>query len=425
MAGRRMKNPETGEVVEFSNGNWVPVPASPKGQSADMSFFRAMSGKLLENVGNIPAAMAGGVVDAAMNPNPFAQRKGPAPGVSYGDVVSQMAPSSDQIFAQAQRAGEKAAQIATGSDMPISTTPQALANQQRITQQNQQNNPFWSGAGEVAGDIGTLLSFRAPMAKNRAALDHAQSAGVRALEQARVASQGNVTPAANSFKELFGNGFARSPFAASITRGTTKAAEAGFDGLMLGIMDRQDPIETAAIGAGTQVGSSLMLSALTGFKGTGSPSTRLAIAAAGTMGVLQVLRIMTPMDEASPVADLQAAFPKIVATTLLGLGMGVMGGGRVTGTKAFEGSRNLLPVLMDQAQTAVRGISLETLNGWMADPRIEPTLNALISDPDTFGPAAGRRIERAITHGNISLSNTLDELSRNPRFRNTMESLQQ
>ena len=450
--GQRI-NPETGELWELKGNKWVSlgIQTSPpngkgielfrsmdqpfatteatggqsaqSGQSAPMSFIRAAASKIAENAGNFPAAMAGGYVDAAMNPNPFAERRGPAPSVSYGDVVSQMAPDSDQILANVQRGGEMASNIASFSRAPISTREEALANQQRITQQNQANNPFAAGAGDVAGDVASLLFFRAPMAKNRAALDSAQAYGIRALEKVRKATEGDLTPAAKTFSELFGRGFANSPMAATLTRGTTKAAEAGIDGLMLGVMNRQDPIETASIGIGSQIGASLMLSTLTGFKGTGSPATRLAIAAAGTMGIIQALRVMTPIDEASPVTDLQAAYPKLIAGTFLGLAVGIIGGGRLSGTKVFEGSRELLPVLADNIQTAVRGLSLDTINKWMADPRIETTLTALSRDPDTFGAAAGRRIERAITNGNIDLSNTLDELSRNTRFRQTLESL--
>ena len=404
---------------KFGNAIEAPTEQAPQGQSGPMSFIRAMSGKLAENVGNIPAAIGGSIVDAAMNPNPFAQKRGPAPGVSYGDVVSQMAPSSDQIFADVQRGAETASKIANYSREPISTRQEALANQQGITQQNQANHPFLTAAGDVAGDVGTLMTFRAPMAKNRAALDYAQASGVRTLNSMQEAAN---TPAAQSFKELFLKGFSNSPLAASLTRGVTKAGEAGIDGMMLGIMNRKDPVEAAAIGAGSQVGASMLMSTLTGFKGAGSPATRLMIAAGGTVAALQTLRVLTPLDAGSPVTDLQMAFPKIIGAAALGMAAGVMGG-RVTGTKAYEGARDLMPVIADQFSTALRGISLERLTEWMADPRIETTLSALARDPDTFGAAAGRRIERAITNGNMNLSNTIDELSRNKKFRQQLESL--
>ncbi|MDB4352392.1 hypothetical protein OAA60_03065 [Porticoccaceae bacterium] len=412
-------NKETGEKMQLVAGEWVPMPQSAQGQSGPMSFIRAMSGKLAENVGNIPAAVGGSIVDAAMNPNPFAQKRGPAPGVSYGDAVSQMAPSSDQIFADVQRGAETASKIANYSREPISTRQEALANQQGITRQNQANHPFLTAAGDVAGDVGTLMTFRAPMAKNRAALDYAQANGVRTLNSMQSAAN---TPAAQSFKELFLKGFSNSPLAASLTRGTTKAGEAAVDGMMLGIMNRKDPVEAAAIGAGSQVGASMLMSTLTGFKGAGSPATRLMIAAGGTVAALQTLRVLTPLDAGSPVTDLQMAFPKIIGAAAIGMAAGVMGG-RVTGTKAYEGARDLMPVIADQFSTALRGISLERLTEWMADPRIETTLSALARDPDTFGAAAGRRIERAITNGNMNLSNTIDELSRNKKFRQQLESL--
>ena len=446
--GKRI-NPETGELWELKGNKWVslgiqtPTPvdkgiglfrnmdqpfsateatagqSAQSGQSAPMSFIRAAASKIAENAGNFPAAMAGGYVDAAMNPNPFAERRGPAPNVSYGDLVSQMSPDSDQILANVQRGGEVASNIANFSRAPISTREEALANQQRITQQNQANNPFATGAGDVAGDVASLLFFRAPMAKNRAALDYAQASGLRALNAMK---EGVGTPAAKSFSELFLKGFSNSPLAATLTRGATKAGEAGVDGLMLGVMNRKDPVESAAIGAGSQVGASMLMSAVTGFKGSGSPSTRLMIAAGGTVAALQTLRVLTPMDAESPVTDLQKAFPKILAASAIGLASGVMFG-RITGTKAYESARDLMPVIADQASTALRGITLERLTEWMADPRIETTLSALARDPDAFGPAAGRRIERAVTNGSINLSNTLDELSRNTRFRQTLESL--
>jgi len=410
-------NKETGEKMQLVAGAWVPMQQSS--QSGPMSFIRSMAGKLTENVGNIPAAIGGSYVDAAMNPNPFAEKRGPAPGVSFGDAVSQSAPSSDQIFADVQRGAETASKLANYSRVPISTREEALANQQGITRQNQANHPFLTGAGDVAGDVGTLMTFRAPMAKNRAALDYAQASGVRTLNSMQEAVG---TPAAQSFSELFLKGFANSPLAASLTRGTTKATEAGIDAIMLGVMNRKDPVESAAIGAGSQIGASMLMSTLTGFKGTGSPATRLMIAAGGTVAALQTLRVLTPLDAASPVTDLQTAFPKILGATALGLAAGVMGG-RVTGTKAYERARDLMPAFADQTSTALRGLSLERLTEWMADPRIETTLTALARDPDTFGAAAGRRIERAITNGNMNLSSTIDELSRNKRFRQQLESL--
>lgn len=410
-------NPQTGQRIRWNGSAWEDVPQNT--QSSGETFTRRASSGILQNAMQMPLNYLGSYVDAFIGTGGMRQN-----GVEgAGEAVRGLAPSQDQIMGGAQMVGERAAQAMTGSDIQPATFQQATANQQAISQQGQEQNPVASVGGDITADVASLMGIRAPGSRSRAMMDFNQARGIRVLNH--MAERGTTSPAAKSFRDLFLTSFSNSPLAATFTRGMTKGAEAGVDGLLLGAMNNQDPVETAAIGAGAQLGGSALLSMLTGFKGAGSLPTRLALEAAGLLAIIQVGRSVIPGEDASVVEDAGSAFDKIVAGALLGVGAGLGGAGRVTGTKAFERSRELLPVAAEMAQTFQRGLSLSALNRMFADDRVEPVLNALVSDPTTFGPTATRRIRRAISNPDIDLSETLDSLSSDSRFKNILEQLQQ
>lgn len=405
-------NPQTGERVQLVNGQWKPIQSAPSGGEA---FTRNASSGLLQNVAQVPMNYLRSVIDAT----------GVGPEGTGQAVAGGLTPAQDQILGAGQVAGEKAAQMVTGSQLPVSTMQQATQNQAQITQAGREAHPIMSTAGDITGDVAMLAGGRAPASGQRAMQDFTQARGVRLLEEIATSQAGRTSPAARSWGEAVTTAFAKSPLFASVTRGTTKAAEAGLDGMALGLLNEQDPVQTAAIGAGAQVGGSLMLSALTGTTGKGNLGLRLAMGAAGIAGLLQFGRSMTPgEDSASVPQDIATGIDKIVWGVGFGLAAALGGGGRITGTRAFEKYRKLLPTVAETTQTLQRGVSLSALNRWLADDRVEPVMRTLAEDPMAFGSRAARRIERAITNPDVDLTETLDGLMRDREFRNRLEQAQ-
>lgn len=400
-----------GNPVEFVDGSWRPII------SQGMTAARNVIGGLGSNLANIPLGYLSSFVEGAGGFNPRFNNQ------QMGDVVGSMGPTDEQVLAGVQVGAEKAAQLATGSELPVTPFREATQQQEETSRIAQEQNPMTFLASELGTDVATLLAIRAPGSKSRAIWDMNQAHAVRLLDSARNAPVTGLAPAAKSLKSFFGSELATSPLFATLQRGATKAAEAGLDGMILGVMNRQDPFETMALGAGAQAGSSLLMSTLTGFKGTGSWGTRLALEAASIMAIMQVGRSLTPGQDGSPISDFGAAFDKIVPAAILGMFGTVAGGGRLTGTQTFERVRDIAPALIESAQTAVRGLSLDMINGLFADDRSQKVLERLARDPGAFGPTVGRRIERAITT-NQNLSNVLDDLEESSRdFRQRLSEL--
>jgi len=406
-----------GNPVEFVNGSWRPII------SRTATAARNFGSKTLQNLANLPLSYLSSFTEAGLGIGDMMGREGPNAGM-MGDTVASMGPTQNQILAGTQMLGEKAAQVATGSDMPISTFQQAQQNQQQTSDIAAEQNPFTDAASNIGADVAGLLAVRQPGSRSRAIWDMNQAHATRLLEAARTAPQTQLLPAAKNFKQFFGSSLSSSPLFSSLTRGATKAGEAGIDAMILAAMNSQDPTETAAIGAGAQAGSSLLASMLTGFSGTGSWGTRLALEAASVMAILQVGRSLTLGEDGSPIEDFGAAFDKIVAGAALGIFGSLAGGGRLTGTRAFQGVRDLAPEMIEMAQSGMRGISLDLINGMFADPRSQLVMERLAKDPNAFGPTVGRRIERAIRTGNSDLSGVLDSLENSSaQFRNQLNEL--
>lgn len=409
-----------GNPVEFVDGSWRPVI------SKGMTAARNIIGGLGSNLANIPLNYVSSFVNGAsrFNPNfngenvlPFTEN-GP-----LGDMVASMGPSEDQVLAGVQVGAERAAQLATGSDVPVTPFRQAEQQQAETSRIAQEQNPMTFLASQLGTDVATLLAIRAPGSRSRAIWDMNQAHAVRLLDSARKAPVTGLAPAAKNLKDFLGSSLSSSPLFATMQRGATKAAESGLDGMILGVMNRQDPYETLALGAGAQAGSSLLMSTLTGFSGTGSWGTRLALEAASIMAIMQVGRSLMPGEDGSPISDFGAAFDKIVPAAVLGMFGAMAGGGRLTGTKSFQELRNMAPALIESAQTAVRGLSLETINGLFADDRSQKVLERLARDPGAFGPTVGRRVERAIST-NQNLRDVLDQLESTSReFRERLSEL--
>lgn len=416
-------NPQTGEKVELINGKWVPIgqttpqqmqPPPSRGEVAT----RNLSSGFLQNLAQIPANYLGSFVDAF---HPDANQGQ----VSAGDIIAGgLPPSQSQILGAGQVLGERAGQMMTGSDIPVSTMQQATQNQQQITDAGAEAYPITNAASDIGADVATLAAGRMPMSRNRALFDVNQAHGIRTLVDLQKTQTSQMAPAAKSVWGALRSSFGNSPLVASISRGGTKAAESAFDGFILGALNNQDPLQTAAIGAGAQASGSLMLSMLTGFSGAGSIGTRFAITAASAATLMQVARSLTPGDDSSSiVGDIGFSVDKILWGIGFGLASAVGGAGRLTGTKSFQKWRSLLPEIVETTQTMQRGISLGALNNWLADDRVEPILNELARDPMAFGSRAARRIDRAITNSNVDLSETIDGLMRDSSFKEQFESL--
>lgn len=131
--------------------------------------------------------------------------------------------------------------------VPRPTVGGLLGEDPNVRRAVEERYPIATGTGEVVGDIGSLLTGKAPMAGK---IRNLELKAAERIEEAaaRKASQPKYVKTRAEARQRFWNG----PGANKLMRWGGRTAEAGLEGAALSIVQSKDPVELAAFSAGSQ-----------------------------------------------------------------------------------------------------------------------------------------------------------------------------
>ena len=242
--------------------------------------------------------------------------------------------------------------------------------------------PFSAKAGEVGGDVASLLLGRAPFSK-----------GIKKGEELLMAkgpdmyfSNAMIPPIKPGVMNLLDKAVTSQPVRA-LARGAGRAAETGFEATMLDIVKGDDPLETAAYAAGGQVAGSALLSATKGLLSGGPAKAGLNVFLAAVSGasIIQMLKQATPGGENRVLESIQTSYAKVTFAMLMGALAAAAGAGRLRSGPVADN----LPKFADALSTVPRAATLSLVEDWVnGDPKerkkIERELQAQIDDPESL-----------------------------------------
>lgn len=261
----------------------------------------------------------------------------------------------------------------------------ALDNRNRIAEENPTAELF----GEVAGDALTLLAGRGPAIKLPAARTAKTTTDI-------------IAPAIKpAIEKVF-----RSGTADKLSKLAGRSLEGGLEAAVLSTVQGGDPIENAALTAGTQAAGMAGLSlfghipgikdVLKGefVKGGG----KLAATALAVGGLLQTLKTSTPGGEDSVIASIEAGFEKVPLALALGTLFGLTGAGRVKGGKLPFVNAEFPGLVMDAFSTIPRAGVINAIQEINKDEtgNGEKVINQVLQNPGRFKPVHLEEINEAL-----------------------------
>ena len=282
------------------------------------------------------------------------------------------------------------------------------------TAQRQEQFPGATGAGEVAGDVATLLSGRLPASK-----------AINKLEQ-KLFGKGPDMAFGSAVPKITNPGLKRAvkevltgPAAKSLARGAGRSLEIGFEAAALDLLKGDDPFETAGYAMGVQAGGSAILGLGKGaIKHPGIAITALSFAA-----LLQVSRSLIPGGKDGFIESVETGFAKVAFGLLLGAVAGAAGTGRLRGAgRRIED----FPRFADAITAVPRGAVISMLEDFVdADPaeqqNIELVMNKLAENPAFFGKDITKKLQSAME--NNRFAEELRELQKDKKFKQKLFSL--
>lgn len=274
-----------------------------------------------------------------------------------------------------------------------------------------EENPIAATVGEVGADAALLVAGRLPIAK-----------GIQRIEK-RLANPSKLDLPPGLSRVI--DDALKSKSMRKLARGAGRSVETGLEAAVVSALGDGDPVSASFFAAGAQAGGSLGLSASKALL-SGGPlkiGAKLSIAAAGTFGLIQGIKSITPGGDDSVIASAESAFNKVALVLALGMVSGIVGAGRGRSSQLAEN----LPKTVDAIASSLRGISLSGIKELTRDDVDLDTISLitrkLINNPDFFGPTAGRRLLRAMTTEAVSLSDEIEKLLREKRFREKVDEL--
>ncbi len=257
--------------------------------------------------------------------------------------------------------------------------------------------PFKTKAGEIGGDVLSLVGGRLPFAK-----------GINAAETAFVTKKftdSMTDPGVRKLVELALD----SKAVLALKRGGARSVEAGAEAAVLSLLKEGDPLETAAFAAGGQIVGSGLLKFSEGLL-TGGPlkiGGKILLASASFGALIQMSKETIPGGDANAARELidsmSEGFAKVQMALILGAVSTLAGAGRLRGGDLAKS----LPKFMDALATTPRAISISLLQDYLnATPdeqqTIDATLEQLQQDPEFFGPEITDRLLKALQAGNLT-----------------------
>ena len=278
-----------------------------------------------------------------------------------------------------------------GGNTPIGAAAAALYESNTRDKLVRGEHPIATKVGDTAGDIASILGARIPVLGRIANFEH------KIVPKYDVFFGGAKSAiAANPGLRRAADRVVNSPTMRRLGRGVFRAGETGFEAAVLEAMQGDDPLASAGFAAGAQLAGSGSLAVIEGLRsgGPAKAGIKLTLAAAGVMGLTQVLKEATPGGRDRILESAESGFAKVALTLGLGAASAMLGAGRLRGTQISED----FPMIIDAIATIPRGASLSILTRWNDGNdeekiTIENALNKLSQDSSYEGIS---EIERQI-----------------------------
>jgi len=353
--------------------------------------------------------------------NPVGER----PATLFEDITGQVPPeigdsilpSAEDITAGLGATAEGIQNLLRGQPADVGRNFQ-LAQSEAVAQQRQrqQEQPVSTSVGQAGADVAALLTGRAPVSPKIA-----RDSIANAIRAAR-----RLAP--RTSRQQFSTGVGKAAEQSILGKGvkglkdiTSRSAETGIEAGTLALINDGDPLETAGFAAGGQAAGSVALSLITTKPGFLS----LAASAAGLAAFIETGGNLVGRD-GSPVEALGSAFDKISVGIGLGLGAGLLGAGRIGRGSASGLTSEItrrIPRVMDAITAIPRGAVLSAITESRKDDRIQPVLDSLSVNPGIFSESERKTLERAMKSEKISMTETLDRLSKKESFARKLEEI--
>jgi len=238
--------------------------------------------------------------------------------------------------------------------------------------------PIGAKAGDVAGDVATLMTGRLPLSK-----------GIRQAEQKLLKNRIKFDVQGPGVKKSLED-LANSQTMRKLAKGAGRSTETGLEAAALDILKGNDQLETVPLAVGVQIGGSLTLEI-----GKGLLSGNKALWSAVVFGtMLQLAKNTIPGGENNLLSSLESGFEKVQLSIILGLAVSPF-----TGRFRGVGQSRNYPRLADGITTVTRGAALSFVSDYFAadeptrqkmEAEIERTLNPLPTPPPPPNLAEGR-----------------------------------
>ncbi len=251
-----------------------------------------------------------------------------------------------------------------------------LQARDRAYQEMSEANPVATGAGEIAGDVATLLTGRTAF-------------GLKPIAKAttrRTTGGGLEGALTNGLKK--------------IGRGGKKVAESGIEGAALATLNEGDPATAAALAAGGQTLGSIALTA-----GRASTSKMGFFgSAAALFSMIQLWKSMTPGGRDRILESVEQAYSELGHGLMIGAASALMGAGRLQGVNLSRRAPQLMQRYADSINTMLRG-PWESMWSRFSNTdemaAIEQRLGDLIGRPEDVTPKMGQDLQRALKRGDM------------------------
>jgi hypothetical protein len=286
-------------------------------------------------------------------------------------------------------------------------------------------HPESTFAGNVAGDIGTIVAGRAPFARGIVAATASPDDILAASRTAGLQPLGNYAQNVQRQMSIFWN----SPWGASVKRGLGKVAETGSEGAILGLLHGSDnPVTQGAFSAAGQAAGSILMKAA--FR---APITSAALGGlASTIVAYQMLKNEIPGGRDSLMKSAETVISGVAAATVLGTVAAGLGAGRFRGAGApwkttggeapawlsHEQARGF-PKTTDAVNATLRSGPNSVISQIVGDenakePVLGPVLDRLSKNTNLFKPAEMQKIADGVQKG--TLRQTVIDMLKDPDF---------
>lgn len=380
------------EQPEGPSANFVAREMAARGFINNVLAAPSASGDLLAAAAagartNMPTNLAAPLIDKLLG----VERDRPTFREKFAEEREKFPASALRAIPRLTTTDIDAGILSIPSLMPGGETPQeAMArNREKLDEEEfsmREAHPTAAMVGDVSGDIASMFLARRGTGINKLAQRFETRMGARESAQA-----------ATSLIEDLGS-VLKGPSFRALARGAGRSLETGVEAAVLDIVKDPDadPLETAALAAGAQLVGSGALGSAQGLL-SGGPTRaglKIAVAAASTMGFLQMLKTVTPGGRDRILESMEGGYDKVALALGLGVASASIGFTRYGrgNTALSDQTRNLL----DGIATTHRGTTLSLLTRWNdadADERetIEKVLTAVAEDPYYRGKNAAER----------------------------------